>query len=129
MTPHRAAQCTEVLTGKRYNLTDYTGRNLYITIADCPVVGTPRELWVTVPEENKPAESEIRTHLTTIAALFSEAREGGVPYTKLVKTMESTCYNKATAAAKILRLLLVHCPVKVADRLELEFASEKQKEN
>lgn len=116
----------DVLDGTRYQIEDGQGKHLYVTIADCPEDETPLELWVTVPEENQPSQKDIRTHITTIAALFTEARQGGVPYTKLIKAMEGTCYSKSSYAAIVLNLLQRHCSVRRAEKLEFEFSSERQ---
>jgi hypothetical protein len=113
------------LVSKRYEIHDSKERNLYVTICDDPVVGTPLEMWITLPDENKLTEQILKTDITTIAALFSEARQGGVPYTKLFKAMKQVCYSKVSIPYQLLQLLDIHCPMKNAKALEFE-ASEKQ---
>lgn len=120
---------TNVLNAKRYRVEDSQGRYLYVTICIDPTIGTPYELWVTVPDENKAVEQDVRTSATMIAALFSEARQAGVPYTKLYKSMDEVCYSKASIPARILRLLAKDCPIKEAEAKEFEYASERQEEN
>jgi len=115
----------DMLKAKRYRIQDSKGRYFYVTIANDPTVGTPLELWVTVADENKQQEQNIKTEITTVATLFTEARQGGVPYTKLVKAMDNVCYSKASLSARVLRLLQTHCTVEKAKQLEFEFASEK----
>lgn len=119
-------QKQNVLKSKRYRIKDSKGRYLYVTICDDPEIGTPCELWVTVFDENKAAEQNVKTDITTVATLFTEAREGGVPYTKLVIAMENVCYSKASNPARILRLLQTHCTIDHAKLLEFEYASQKQ---
>lgn len=119
-------QPDDTLSAVRYRIEDSLGRGMYVTIALDPSFGTPLELWVTVPEEQKPAEQGVRTEITTIAALFTEARQGGVPYTKLLQTMEGTIYQKSSATARILRLLQRHCSMVDAEAMEFENASQKE---
>lgn len=118
----------DMLKAVRYQVDDSKGRHLYVTICLDPVVGTPYEIWVTVPDENKAVEQAVRTSVTMIAALFTEARQGGVTYTKLYKTMENVCYSKASIPARIMRLLIMNCPLDKAEALEFEFASQNGKE-
>lgn len=108
------------LSGKRYRILDEKMRNIYLTVGDDPVVGTPLEIWVTMPDENKLSEQVLKTDVTTVVALFTEARQGGVPYTKLIRAMEKVCYSKQAIPAKILNVLLQHCPKDTAERLEFE---------
>jgi len=107
---------------------DMQGRHVYLTVADDPVIGTPLELWVTLPDENKPTEQELKTDVTTIAALFTEARQGGVPYSKLFVAMDRTCYSKRSIPYLLLNQLEEHCPLERARRLEFEFETQSQKE-
>ena len=120
---------TDVLKATRYRIEDGHNRHLYVTICFDPDVGTPYELWVTVPEENKAPEQAVRTSATMIAALFSEARQHGVPYTKLLRSMERVIYDKSCIPARMYRLLLRHCTMEKAELLEFEFTSQKRKEN
>jgi hypothetical protein len=122
------AQPTDVLDSKRYLVKDLRGRNLYVTVADDPVVGTPVELWITMPDENKQSEQVLKTDILTIATLFSEARDAGAKYTKLLSAMERVCYSKASIPYQIIEILKIHCPVEEAKSLEFEFASQKQAE-
>ena len=118
----------DVLKSTRYKMYDQQGRHVYLTVADDPVVGTPLELWVTLPDENKLEEQVLKTDVTTIAALFTEARQGGVPYSKLFVAMDRTCYSKQSIPYLLLTKLEEHCPLDKAKRLEFEFATESQKE-
>jgi len=117
----------DVLIARRYRVEDGKGRHLYVTICADPRTKTPYELWVTVPDENKAVEQEVRTAVTMVAALFSEARQGGVLYSKLYKAMEQVCYSKASIPARILRLLAQNCPIAKAEALEFEYASQNEK--
>ena len=118
----------DVLKSARYKMYDSKGRHVYLTVADDPIVGTPLELWVTLPDENKASEQVLKTDITTIAALFTEARQGGVPYSKLFKSMKQTCYSKQSIPHLLLLQLEQHCPLDRAKRLEFEFETESQKE-
>lgn len=118
----------DVLKSTRYKMYDMQGRHVYLTVADDPVVGTPLELWVTLPDENKPTEQELKTDVTTIAALFTEARQGGAPYSKLFVAMDRTCYSKRSIPYLLLNQLEEHCPLERARRLEFEFETQSQKE-
>lgn len=122
----------DVLNAVRYRVEDGKGRHLYCTICLDPKIGTPYEIWVTVPEENKAPEQAVRTSATMICALFSEARQNGVSYTKLLRTIESVIYDKSSVPARIYRLLLMHCPIDKAEELEFEHdnpnASQNRKE-
>jgi hypothetical protein len=117
---------TNVLSGKKYKVVDLKGRNIYLTIADCPVVGTPLELWITLPDENKPSEQQLKTDIVTLVTLFTEARQAGAKYTKLLAAMERVSYHKYAISSQIVKLLKTHCPVDKARGLEFEFASQKQ---
>ncbi len=62
-----------------------------------------------------------------MVTLFTEAREAGAKYTKLLAAMERVCYSKKATTYQILELLKVHCSDKLAKGLEFEFtASEKE---
>ncbi len=117
---------TKVLNSKRYLVKDIQGRNIYLTICDCPFVGTPLELWITLPDENKDSEQVLKTDIVTMVTLFTEAREAGAKYTKILDAMERVCYSKKATTYQILELLRIHCPRNKASDLEFEFASEKR---
>lgn len=122
------AKNPNVLKATRYRVEDKKGRHMYVTICFDPQVHTPYELWVTVPEENKAPEQAVRTAITMLATLFTEARQGGVPYTKLLDSMENVIYDKSSIPARIYRLLLKHCSRAKGEELEFEFASQNEKE-
>lgn len=120
---------TDVLKATRYRIEDGEGRHLYVTICFDPDVGTPYELWVTVPEENKAPQQAVRTSATMIAVLFTESRQHGAPYTKVLSAMENVIYDKSCVPARMYRLLLRHCTMEKAEMLEFEHASQRQGEN
>lgn len=120
------SQKTDVLKSRRYRIEDEKDRHIYLTIALEPEVGTPYEVWITMPDENKRSEQKIKTSMTMIAALFTEAREQGAPYSKMLKAMERCCYVKDAVPSRVVEVLRTECDEKKAAMLEFEAKARRE---
>lgn len=115
----------DVLSAGRYRFPDEQHRSVYVTIADHHDSKTPCEVWITLPDENKPSQQALRTDITVAAALFSLARKSGASFTETLDAMEGACYSKQAISAKLVEVLIRHCSREKAAMMEFEAASRK----
>ena len=75
---------TDVLDGYRYKTT-LDGDNWYITV-NRDETG-PKEVWITVPDENKRSSQRPRSNSQTVAALVSELLQNGTEPSRVIEIM------------------------------------------
>jgi hypothetical protein len=110
----------DILKAGRYRFRDKHGKYVYVTVAEDCEVGTPCELWVTLPDENKQSVQEHKTDITIAAALFSLARKAGAKFTATLEAMENCSYSDKAITSELIKVLKEHCPPRKAAMLEFE---------